>query len=173
VTDVLHGLTSDYSHGRGFSEVVVVANPAVATGFTYTVSGQYWQRVASLSFVMTSDGNAANRQVLLVQRDASTAVLDASPPSAVQVASKAYTYVYRPNAAAINDTVSLVNVQAINPIFLPPLSTIVVTIGSVQAGDQISAIRFYMEKFDTGPAGPPTSMVMETMAQGVAERLGD
>src|SRR5437588_13000731 len=104
---VLHGLTSDYSHGRGFSEVVPIANPAVATGCTYTVSARYWERIAGLSLVHTSDSNAANRNVLLTVKDGSGAVLDAVSPAAVQIASKAYTYIYAPLAAAINDTVNL------------------------------------------------------------------
>ena len=39
MTPVLHGLTSEFAHGRAFSEVVPLDSPAVATGFTYTVGG--------------------------------------------------------------------------------------------------------------------------------------
>jgi hypothetical protein len=172
MTAVLHGLTSDFAHGRAFSEVRVPANPAVATGFTYTVGSRYWERMAGLSFVMTSDSNAANRNVLLVVKDGSGAVLDAVSPAAVQVASKAYTYVYAQYAAAINDTVNLVNTQRLPTVFLQPAYTIVVTIGSVQAGDQVSAIRVYMEQFDTGPQGYPTGMVDEDAYVNREERLG-
>jgi predicted lipase len=172
VTDVLEGLTSEYSHGRGYSEVFPIANPAVATGFTYTVTGQFWERLVAVSFVLTSDGNAANRNVLLVQKDAMGAVLDASPPAAVQVASKVYTYVYRSNASATNDTVNLVNVQAINRLFLQPQYTVAVTIGSAQAGDQLSAIRIYRERFDTSLQGLAIGMVVETPRQAAAQFVG-
>ena len=116
--------------------------------------------------------NAANRNVLLVVKDGSGAVLDAVSPAAVQVAAKAYTYVYAQYAAAINDTVNLVNTQRLPTVFLQPSYTIVVTIGSVQAGDQVSAIRVYMEQFDTGPQGYPTGMVDEDAYVNRVERLG-
>lgn len=170
--DVLHGLTSEFAHGRAFSEVIARANPVVATGFTATISANYWERLQGVSFVLTSDSNAANRSVLLVVKDGSGAVIDAVPPAAVQVASKAYTYVYRPGAVAVNDTVNLVNVQDCPRVFLQPAWTIVVTVGSVQAGDQISAVRLYMERYDTGPAGFPIGMVAETKLEARHEQIG-
>lgn len=171
--DVLHGLTSDYSHGRGYSEVFPITSPAVAVGFTYNVTGQFWERVAGLSFVLTSDGNAANRSVLLTVKDGTGAAIDAIPPAAVQVASKVYTYTYAPNATPVNDTLGLVNQQRSPSMFLQPLYSLVVTLTAAQAGDQISAIRLYRERFDTGPAGPPTAMVTETALASSGERLGD
>ena len=66
---VLHGLTSEFAHGRAFSEVVPIANPAVASGFTYTVGGNYWERIVALSFTIVTDNNAANRQVLVAFKD--------------------------------------------------------------------------------------------------------
>jgi len=57
---VLHGLTSEFAHGRAFSEVVAVTNPAAGAGFTYTVGSAYWERIAAVSFTLVSDGNAAN-----------------------------------------------------------------------------------------------------------------
>ena len=157
--ELLHGLTSEFAYGKAFSEVIPVANPAVATGFTITVGSRYWERAASLSFVLTTDSNAANRSVLLSVKDGSGAVLDAVPPAAVQVASKAYTYVYRPYTVAVNDTVNLVNVQDLPRFFLQPTYTLVVAIANVQAGDQVSAIRWQPERFDTSADGFYTGVV--------------
>ena len=157
--DLLHGLTSEFAYGKAFSEVLSPATPAVATGFTATISSRYWERLQGVSFVLTSDSNAANRYVLLTVKDGSGAVLDAVPPAAVQVASKAYTYTYRPYAAAVNDTNNLVNVQDCPRIFLQPAFQIVVTIGAVQAGDQITNIRLYMERYDTSADGFYTGVV--------------
>lgn len=170
---VLHGLTSEFAHGRAFSEVVPIANPAAATGFTYKVGGSYWERIASLAFVLTSDGNAANRAVLLVVKDGTGAVVATQPTAAVQVASKAYTYSYQRYATTATDATNLVNLQAAPDIFLQPEFSIVVTVGSVQVGDQISAIRLYMERFDTGPEGYPLGMVSENMYAGEYEMLGN
>lgn len=171
--DVLHGLTSEFAHGRAFSEVVPVTSPAVAVGFTYTVSSRYWERLAGVSFVLTSDANAANRSVLLTVKDGSAAALDAVPPAAVQVASKVYTYVYAPNATPVNDTLGLVNQQRLPRLLLQPAFTVVVTLTAAQAADQISAIRFYVERFDTGQAGFPIGMVSLPAVADAYERLSD
>jgi hypothetical protein len=170
---VLHGLTSEFAHGRAFSEVVPIANPAVATGFTYTVGGNYWERLAAISFVLTSDGNAANRAVLLRIKDATGATLVAVPTAAVQVATKVYTYSYWGDQVPATDTVGLVNAQPIPRIFLQPGFQVVVSIGAVQVGDQVSAVRLYVERFDTGPEGLPIGMVEENMYVGEFERLGN
>ena len=173
MTPVLHGLTSEFAHGRAFSEVVPRANPAVTAGFTYTVASSYWERLAAVSFVLTSDGNAANRSVLLTVKDGSGVALDAVPPAAVQVASKVYTYVYARNATPVNDTLGLVNVQRVPRIFLQPAFSLVVTLTAAQAADQISAIRLYLERFDTGPEGLPIGMLAENMYVSEYERVGD
>lgn len=169
----LHGLTSEFAHGRAFSEVVPVANPAAGVGFTYKVGGSYWERLAALSFVFTTNGNAANRAVTLSVKDGSSAVLVAVPGAAVQIASKVYTYSFWGDQTPVNDTVNLVNSQPIPRIFLQPGFTVVVAVGAIDAGDQISEIRVYREAFDTGPEGYPIGMLAENMYTGEYERLGD
>jgi hypothetical protein len=150
---------------------VPLVSPAVATGFTYTVSGSYWERLAALSFVLTSDSNAANRAVLLRVKDGTGATLVAVPTAAVQVATKVYTYSYWGDQSPATDAVGLVNAQPIPRLFLQPGFTVVVTIGAVQVGDQISAIRVYREAFDTGPEGYPLGMLDTNMYAGEYERL--
>jgi hypothetical protein len=173
VAPVLHGLTSEFAHGRAFSEVVPYPNPAAATGFTITVGGNYWERMASLSFVLTSDSNAANRAVLLRVKDGTGATLVGVPTAAVQVASKVYTYTFSGDQTPATDAVGLANIQPAPGIFLQPGFSIVVSIGAAQAGDQISAIRYYREAFDTGPEGYPLGMVMENMYEHEYETLGN
>ena len=170
---VLYGLTSEFAHGRAFSEVAAVVDPAVASGFTYTVTGAYWERLSSLSFVLTTDDQAANRAVLLRVKDGTGATLIGVPTAAVQVASKVYTYSYWGDQAPATDTVGLVNAQPLPRIFLEPAFTVVVTIGAVQVGDQVTAIRVGRERFDTGPQGYPVGMLAENMYVNEYERLGD
>ncbi len=44
-------------------------------------------------------------------------------------------------------------------LFLQPMFTVTVALGSHQVGDQISAIRLYAERFVTGPSGYSIGMV--------------
>jgi hypothetical protein len=97
----------------------------------------------------------------------------AVPTAAVQVATKVYTYSYWGDQVPATDTVGLVNAQPIPRIFLQPGFQVVVSIGAVQVGDQVSADPLYVERFDTGPEGYPVGMLEENMYVGEYERLGN
>lgn len=148
-----YGLTRLIGHGHAFTEVVPVAKPAVALGFTYTVSSLYWELIDSLSFRLVSDANAANRQVLVTVNDGSGVPLAAFPAASVQAASLTNDYYFLASLSNFNTTVSTVSTNPIYTGFLQPTFTVVVTVGAVQAGDQISRIRLNLERFVTGPQG--------------------
>lgn len=170
---VLHGLTSEFAHGRAFSEVVPVANPAAGGGFTYTISGNYWERIASLSFTLVTDSNVANRQVLVAMKDGSAANLASTASGGTQAASLTRLYSFVPNQGTAPALIGTTFLAPLPVLFLQPEFTVVVSITSVQVGDQISAIRVYREAFDTGPQGYPLGLVAENMYVSEYERLGD
>ena len=146
------GLTRLLGHGRAFSEVVAVPNPAVDSGFTYTIS-QYWKVIDSVSFALATDSNAANRQVTLLVLDGSGAQLGAFPAASVQTASLTVHYSFLSNVSAFLATVGGNSVSPVYEGLLQPGFSVVVTIGAKQAGDQISAIRFNNQNFVTGDEG--------------------
>ncbi len=170
---VLHGLTSEFAHGRAFSEVVPVASPAAGAGFTYTVSGSYWERIAALAFTVVTDGNAATRQVLVAFKDGSATNIASTAGGGTQTATLTRLYSFTPNQTAASGLVGTSLLAPLPVIFLQPGFTMVVSITNIQVGDQISAIRVYREAFDTGPEGYPLGMVEENMYVGQYERLGD
>jgi len=170
---VLHGLTSEFAHGRAFSEVVAVTNPAAGAGFTYTVGSAYWERIAAVSFTLVSDGNAANRQVLLAFKDGSGANIASTASGGTQAASLTRLYSFVPNQGTAPALIGTTFLAPLPVLFLQPGFSMVVSITSVQAGDQLSAIRVYREAFDTGPQGYPVGMLEENMYVGAFERLGD
>ena len=163
MTQYTYGLTRLIGHGHAFSEVVPVASPAVATGFTYTVSGTQWQLLDLISFRLVSDGNAANRQVTLTIADAGGIALATLPSASVQVATKTYDYTWSTEFDTFNAVVSNAITSPLPAIFLQPEFTVVVAVGSVQAGDQISRIRLYAEQFVTGPQGYLLGVVDERL----------
>ena len=151
--EVTLGLFAPIGHGRGFSELYAVPNPAVNAGFTYTVDGGYWERLASLSFHLLTDSNAANRQVTLTFKDPSGAVLASISPASVQAATLAYDYTFLPNIQTPQTVAGLGLLSPLYAALLQPQWTAVVTIGAKQVGDQVSNIRVYRERFITGPGG--------------------
>jgi len=173
VAPVLHGLTSEFAHGRAFSEVVPVANPAAGGGFTYTVGGSYWERLAALSFTIVTDSNAANRQVLVAFQDGSGANIASTASGGTQAASLTRLYSFVPNQGTAPALIGTTFLAPLPVLFLQPGFKVVVSIVSVQAGDQVSAIRVYREAFDTGPEGYPLGMVEENMYVGEYERLSN
>lgn len=171
--DVLHGLTSEFAHGRAFSEVVTVADPAAGVGLTYTVGSKYYERIASLSFTLVSDGNAANRQVAVTINAVTYGVIATVAAGGVQAASLTRTYTFLKGFTSSNAVAGSAFVAPFPDIFLQPEWTVVVGIGSVQVGDQISLVRLLVERFDTGPAGFPIGMVNESPLVDQLERLSE
>lgn len=159
MTQFTFGLLGAFNHGRGFPQASVVANPAVATGISYRVGSSYWERLLSLAFTLVTDANAANRTVTLsiLNEDGLTAA--AVPTAAVQAASLTRVYTYLPNVSVASGPVGSNYLTPLPQMFLPPMWTVAVTIGAVQAGDQISAVMLNRERFVTGDAGYPIGTV--------------
>ena len=130
-----------------------MASPAAAAGFTYTVTGTQWQLLDSISFRLVSDGNAANRQVKLVIADAGGIALATLPAASVQTATLTWDYTWSTEFDTFNAVVALAVTSPLPAILLQPEFSVAVTVGAVQAGDQISRIRLYAEQFVTGPQG--------------------
>ena len=170
---VLHGLTSEFAHGRAFSEVVPVANPAAGAGFTYTVGGSYWERLAAISFTILTDGNAANRQVLVAFKDGSGTNIASTASGGTQAATLTRLYSFVPNQGTAPALIGTTFLAPLPVLFLQPSFTVVMSITNVQVGDQVSAIRVYREAFDTGPEGYPVGMLEENLYVGEYERIGN
>lgn len=156
------GLTRLIGHGHAFSQVLRVTNPAAGAGLTYTNDGSYWELLDSLSFQLVSDANAANRQVTVTIRDGSGTALVTLPAASVQAASLTYQYTFSRDFSTFNTVVGLANTAPLPAIFLQPMFTVVVTVGTVQVGDQISNVRLYAERFVTGPAGYLLGVIDDT-----------
>lgn len=146
------GLTRLLGHGRAFTEVVAPKSPAAGGGFTYTVE-RYWEVSDSLAFRLVTDANAANRQVTVNVLDGGGVLLASFAAAAVQTAALTRDYVFLPN---INTSSGPTNAIYYNPWYeglLQPQFEIVVAIGAVQVGDQLSRIRLNQERFVTGMEG--------------------
>lgn len=151
--EVTLGLTLPFSHGRVITPIPAVASPAVGAGFTLAGAGGMWERANSLAFRLVSDGNAGNRQVTLTLVDEDGITLDAIIPGGTQAASLTNDYVFSINQTTQNARVGSVFVSPIFKQFLRPGWSIVVGITTVQAGDQVSRIRWNRDQFLTGPQG--------------------
>ena len=169
---VLLGLTNGFSHGRGFTSPVSVADPAAGADWSYTVTGSYWIRIASLAFLFTTSSASASRIPNLQVLDEGGVPLAVIPPAAAQIATKAYTYTFLPNVGVVG---SIDGTAALAPspnFFLRPGYKIGTSTAAIDTGDQFSNIRLTAEQIDTGPAGYPIGMFDEDEAEQILSRLG-
>ncbi|HTR78227.1 MAG TPA: hypothetical protein VMH39_08960 [Gemmatimonadaceae bacterium] len=147
--------SSGIAHGRVQPELQYLPEPAVDSGFTYEIGTDYYERPIALAFTLVTDSNAATRQVALKLETPTGLTLAAVPIASGQTASLTYTYSFLAqlsNAQAVEATVVM------SPLFnfvIPSLYSLVVTIANKQAGDQISNICWYSDRFSTGPDGYP------------------
>lgn len=148
-----YALTQPYSVGDLPQTKVDGTQPAAGASFTLKLSGDHVRRLVSVVFKLTTDANAANRYCTVeYQGDNGNA--------------------FSVNAAAVVVTASTTNQRfagsadrgtsewntgtdvlfPLAPIFLHGGDTVKINVGSVQAGDQLSAIELVFDMFSTDPA---------------------
>lgn len=123
-----------------------VANPAVATNWTVTIPGKETWRLISVAFVLTTDATVASRLVVLEILDVGGTVLFHAVPDSSQTASIVAQHAFAP----FGDQ-SVLSSPTTRETTIPP--SLWVRNGFVlrsrvinfQAGDQFTAIRFYIE----------------------------
>lgn len=173
MTSVLHGLTRGFAHGRAFTEVLPLANPAPGTELEYNPGGRYQERLVAVTFDLVTSATVASRQVNLIYRDAGAIAMAKIPAGGTQAASLTRTYCFLPEINAPLAVASSTFLAPLPGLWLQAGYDVFVQVVSIDATDQISNARFTVERFDTGPEGYPIGMVEETRAQATAERLGD
>lgn len=147
------GLTRLLGHGHAFTQKQGVTSPAAGAGFTYTNSGRYWELADSLSFQMVTGSNAANRQIAVTIKDGDGIALATLPAASVQTASLTWQYTFARDFTTFNTVVGLAVTAPLPALLLQPMYSVVVTVGAVDAADQISNVRLYLERFVTGAEG--------------------
>jgi hypothetical protein len=148
------GLLQPFSFGIGYQDFIPVTTPAAGANAIFTVEARNWIRVLGARATVTTSATVANRFVSLdyINARAQTYVRNSA---GLVVTASTTNQVFEWNAGR---TVAewAVNTPVLAPlysIFLPPGTTVQVTLDSIQAADAITAISLTVERFDTGPIG--------------------
>lgn len=153
---VTTGLLETYGEGFGYQDTLDPANPGAGNNLSILVGGENWLRVLDAIATINTDANAANRFVSLdfinprgitYVRNAAGLVLTANTTNQVFMWSE-----QRTDAQWAANTPVLAPVSS---VFLPPGSTVQITVDNKQAGDTITAVHLVVERFPTGPRGAP------------------
>lgn len=133
----------------GLPEYVIGASPAAATDFTQAVDGNFYARLVSVHARLVTDANAANRTVCVEYRDGAGNRYALSGTATTQAATLTVDWLFnafQPQTVAAVDTSNLVPLV---PMLLLPTHDFRIHVVNVQAGDQLSRIRFVWERFYT------------------------
>lgn len=167
------GIAAAWGYGVVQPEETTITSPAADAGFTYTVGTNYYERPISLSFLLTSDSNAGNRQVALKLLNPFGVTVAAMPVASTQAASLAYEYCFM---AQLSNASAVQNLTVISPLFgwiLPSSYQLQVSFTGGHAGDQITKIVYYRDRFSTDPedytvGGVATTDVEQALRRGGA-----
>lgn len=161
-TMVTAGLLEPFSEGLGYQDTLDPAAPGAGNNLSIVVGGENWMRVLDAIATINTDANVANRFVSLdfinprgitYIRNAAGLVVTASTVNQVFQWNE-----QRTDAQWATNTPVLVPVSS---VFLPPGTTIQITIDTKQAGDTITAAHFVVERYPTGRRGQPVGIVPE------------
>lgn len=137
------------SSTRAFRERIVGTSPAAATDYTQTIEGRYVARLVSIRALLTTDANAANRELVLQYRDAGGTVLEVFGAGVVVTASDTVTYYFQ---RSIKEAQWSVDDSIVVPIAdepLLPTESFRLHIVNAQAADTLTVIRYTVERFYT------------------------
>lgn len=129
-------------------------SPAANTDYTKAIDGRYYARLITVFCRLVTDGNAANREVVLEYLDSGGNRFALSGASTTVPASSTYDYAFsafQPEVVYPVDTSILV---PLSPVLLGPTESFKLHLVNGQAGDQLSRIRYRWELFYSDPPTP-------------------
>lgn len=166
MTQYTFGLTRTVGHGHAFTQRVRVPTPAAGGGFTYKSTGSYWEMLDAIAFQLVTSVTAANRSLTLTFQDGENVALATVPQSLQVAASQTAQYTYLWNVIAEQGVTNGPFLNVLPQVWFQPDFKVVVTGTNLQAGDQLSNIRIYTQRFVTGDAGYRIGEVELTAAPG-------
>lgn len=131
----------------GLPEYVQGASPAAGAHFVQAITGQYHTRLVSVFARLVTDATAAARTVLVEYRDAEDNRFVFSGAPVTQSASDTIDWAFHVFHSQAEWEIDNSILIPLAPILLPPTFDFRVFVGSIQAGDQLSQVRFVWERF--------------------------
>lgn len=154
MSETAYGLLLPYNYGRGNPEYVSVATPAAASNASFTVDGKFAIRVIAARLSITTDANAANREVTLDFIDARGVTRARNGGGTVVTANTtAALFDWNYQLGTATSVTNGSRFLPLAPLFLYPGFVVTFAVSNKQAADQISGLSLWIEQFPTGPRG--------------------
>lgn len=130
-----------------FPDHVLGDVPAVATGFALKLDSRWAWRFRCVRFKLVADANAANRFVTVDFCDPEGTVWESNPALAVQVANATQLYDFARNRCiGVSGIATQPQFATLTDVWLPPGWQVQINVANVQAGDQLSLVKLYVDK---------------------------
>lgn len=126
--------------------------PAAGAMFSRTIPGQYFERLLTVFFRLVTDANVAERQVAIEYRDSAARRFAFAAPVTTQGESTTTDYAFQAFLGQSDWEADGTVMVTLPPLILSPGHDWRIFVGAIEATDQLSAIRFVVERFLTGPA---------------------
>jgi hypothetical protein len=151
---VTSGLVFPFGYGEAFPDWVDVTTPAAGATASYTVAGENAVRLIAARSTLTTDANAANRSHTVDYLDARGITRVRNGAGLVVTANTTAQTFEWSSARTVAEWAANTPVYVpLLPAILPPGFTIKFTVTNIQAGDTLTGLSLYVEKFPTGPEG--------------------
>lgn len=151
----LKGLLRPFGEGHGYTERIIVANPAAGLSATYTVPGDKQHRVLAANARLVTSATVASRQLTVDYQDNDGNLLVSNGGATLQAASLTNDYRFSADRAVSEWTTGSPLFGPLTQIFLNEGWKVVFRVSTIQAADQLSALILVVESFPTGPQGYP------------------
>ena len=168
----IHGLTSAFSHGRAFSETLKGTSPAAGAGYSLTVSGAYAERFMACRFQLVTSATSANRIVTVDYVNPGAGIFASAGPTAIQTASLTNMYCGTQGFGASDWNTGTAAFFNLPNIILLPGFQLQINVAAIDTTDQLSAITFLRERFQTGREGFPLGFLEESEWAEQYETIG-
>ena len=174
--DVSLGLGLGVFHGRVISELDTPDDLAAGVEYTYSVQGGYWELPRALTFTVSAGADDTVTDVQLSVLDGSgIPVATLTTGAAVDASTSAvYSFLWNWQGAASWSS-DVLNATLPQLLLQPQWSIVVAPLGGWTEGN-FSNVRYYREKYITGPGGYEIGVQSdepstENLLQQLADRL--
>jgi hypothetical protein len=146
----LPGFTAPFTSAQGYTDFFTPASPAAGANYSFTVGGLSveYARIVAVKATLATDANAADRLFSVDFRSPRAGTIIRNAATVLITANTAATVFQWDHAHSVSEW------QTGTPVFAPLVDivlttgwTVQLTVDSIQAGDQISAIAVTLEKF--------------------------
>lgn len=150
---------------RAFQTTITLPNPAAATDAVYKVTGNFYEVILSVFFVLTTDATVGVRQGALAFADANGRSFSLLAAQTAQTASLVWDYTFGVNVAQSGSAASPVQTTTM-PVFAlsPGYSVTLGVLNFAGPADQVSSVALTVQRYpsDAGTEPPPAQPLIPT-----------